>query len=49
MAEAASRLQTLLQELHGELSRLAATGVDDVRRTQLLDLKTDIDRLLARR
>ncbi len=46
MAEAASRLQTLLQELHGELSRLPE---DDARRTPLLDLKADVERVLARR
>ncbi len=42
------RLRVLLEELHGELSRLSSTGVDDARRAQLLDLQADIERLLAR-
>ena len=45
----APRLRTLLEELHGELSRLSSTRVDDARRTQLLDLQADIERLLTRR
>ena len=48
MEDQASRLRALLEELHGELSRLPeGGGSDDVRRTQLLDLKADIERLLA--
>ncbi len=49
MDDETPRLRALLEDLHGELSRLSDTGVDDARRTQLLDLKTDIERLLARR
>lgn len=46
MPDDAPRLQTLLQELHAELSRLPE---DDARRTPLLDLKTDMERMLTRR
>ncbi len=49
MGDETPRLRALLEELHGELSRQPAIDVDDARRTQLLDLKTDIERLLARR
>ena len=42
------RLRALLEELHGELSRLPSTGVDEARRAQLLDVQADIGRLLAR-
>ena len=43
------RLRALLEELHGELSRLSSTGLDEARRAQLLELQADIERLLARR
>lgn len=49
MDDETPRLRALLEELHGELSRVSSAGVDDARRTQLLDLKADIERLLARR
>ena len=45
MSDEAPRLQTLLQELHGELSHLPE---DDARRGSLLDLKADIERVLTR-
>ncbi len=48
MEDQAPRLRALLEELHGELSRLPADGGEDGRRAQLLDLKTDVERLLAR-
>ncbi len=49
MDDETPRLRALLEELHGELSRQSSADMDDARRTQLLDLKTDIERLLARR
>ena len=49
MDDETPRLRALLEELHGELSRLSSSGVDEERRAQLLDLKADIERLLARR
>lgn len=49
MDDQTPRLRALLEELHGELSRLPAGGGDEARREQLLNLQTDIERLLARR
>ena len=49
MDDETPRLRALLEELHAELSHLSSTGVDAVRQAQLLALKTDIERLLARR
>ncbi len=43
-----SRLRAMLTELRGELSRLPPNGMDDTRRTELFDLQTEIERLLAR-
>lgn len=48
MDDQAPRLHTLLEELHGELSRLPTGGGDEARRAQLLALKADVERLLAR-
>ena len=42
------RLRAMLAELHGELSRLPPDGMDDTRRTELLDLQAELERLLAR-
>ena len=49
MDDETPRLRPLLEALHGELSRLSSTGLDDARRGQLVDLQADIGRLLARR
>ena len=49
MDEETPRLRALLEELHGELSHLPPGGGDDARRAQLLDLKADVECLLARR
>ena len=49
MDDETPHLRALLEELHGELSRLSSTGVDDARRGQLVDLQADIERLLARK
>ena len=48
MADEIPRLRVLLEELHGELSRLPPFGMDEAQRTQLLGLQTDVERLLAR-
>lgn len=42
-----SRLRAKLAELHGELSRLPPDAVNDTRRTELLDLQTELERLLS--
>ena len=49
MDDETPRLRALLEELHGELSRESPADVDGARRTQLLDLKADVERLLARK
>ncbi len=50
MDDETPRLRALLEELHGELSRLPPGGkVNDARRAQLDELKSDVERLLARR
>lgn len=48
MDDQTPRLRALLEELHGELSRLPTAGADEARRGQLLDLQADIERRLAR-
>ena len=48
MDEETPRLRALLEVLHGELSRLSQ-GDDEGRQAGLLNLKADIERVLARR
>ena len=43
-----SRLRAMLAELHGELDRLPPDGMNDTHRTELVDLQTELERLLVR-